>query len=67
MALNLVLLMLGALFLLYGIKQKLKFWIIIGLLIVCLGAVSAYVDFAAAGTDGINNSRIPFAIDHFMK
>lgn len=67
MILNIVLLMIGALFLFYGIKQKLKFWISIGVLIVCLGAISAYVDYTALGTDGINNSRVPFVTDHFMK
>ena len=67
MILNIVLLMIGALFLFYGIKQKLKFWIIIGLVVVCLGAVSAYVDYTTSGMDGINNSRVPFVIDHFMK
>lgn len=67
MLLNIVLLMIGALFLFYDIKQKLKFWIIIGVLIVCLGAVSAYVDYTALGTDGINNSRVPFVIGRFMK
>lgn len=67
MLLNIVLLMIGALFLFYGIKQKLKFRIIIGVLIVCLGAVSAYVDYMTSGMDGINNSRIPFVIGRFMK
>lgn len=65
-SLNIVLLIIGALFLLYGIKQKLKFWIIIGALIVCLGAISAYVDYTASGMDGINDSRVPFVVDHFM-
>lgn len=64
---NIVLLMIGALFLFCGIRQKLKFWIIIGVLVICLGAVSASVDCMTSGMDGINNSRIPFVIGHFMK
>lgn len=67
MILNIVLLMIGALFLFCGISQKLKFWIIIGVLIICLGAVSAYVDCMTSGMDGINNSQVPFVTDHFMK
>lgn len=67
MILNFVLLMIGALFLLYGIKQKLKFWIIIGAVVICLGAVSACADFAATGADGINGSRVPFVIDRFFR
>lgn len=67
MILNIVLLIIGALFLFYGIKQKLKFWISIGVLIVCLGAISAYVDYTASGMDGITNFRVPFVIDHFIK
>lgn len=62
MILNIVLLIIGAMFLIYGIKNKLKFWIAAGALLVCLGAISAYVDFVAPGTDGINNSRVPFLI-----
>lgn len=67
MILNIVLLAVGALFLFYGIKNKLNFWIIIGLLVVGLGAVSAYVDCTASEMDGIHNSRVPFVIDHFIK
>lgn len=67
MILNIALLVLGALFLYYGIKNKLKFWIIVGALVVGLGAVSVCVDCMASGTDGINSSRVPFVIDHIMR
>lgn len=67
MVLNIVLLIAGALFLFFGIKNKLKFWIVAGVLIVCLSAISAYMDFTAPGTDSINDSRVPFVIDHFIK
>lgn len=67
MILNIALLVLGALFLYYGIKNKLKFWIIVGALVVGLGAVSVCVDRMASGTDGINSSRVPFVIDHIMR
>lgn len=66
MILNLVLLILGALFLLYGIKQKLNFWIVIGAVLLGLGAVSVCMDLTAAGTDGIDGHRLPFVIDRFM-
>lgn len=67
MILNILLLIVGALFLLYGIRNKLKFWIVIGLLLLCFAAVSAYVDYTASKMVGIANSRIPFVIDSFRK
>lgn len=46
MLLNIVLLMIGALFLFYGIKQKLKFRIIIGVRIACIsGYCRDYLDY----------------------
>lgn len=67
MILNIVLLILGILFLFYGIRKKLKFWVVVGAVLLCFGAVSAYVDYTVVGPNGINNSRIPFVIDHFMQ
>lgn len=66
MFLNIALLIAGVLFLAYGIKNRLKFWIIIGLVVVLLGGVSACVDYASAA-DGINNARVPFVIDRLGK
>lgn len=67
MLLNIILLILGALFLFYGIKNQLKFWIVIGSLLLCFGAVSAIVDYCFPGTAEANNARIPFILDHFAR
>lgn len=67
MLLNVVLLILGIAFLAYGIKHRLKFWAAAGVLLLCLGGISAYIDVTAAGMDGIANSRIPVVIDRFVR
>lgn len=65
MVLNLILLVAGAALLIFGIKTKLKMWIIIGLFLMSCGAVSAFVDYKTGGMD-VNTSRLPFVIDKFM-
>lgn len=69
MIINIVLLVLGVISLIYGMKNKLKLWMVIGAILICCGAVSAYVDYKTFGIDGgaNPNSRLPFVMDHFMK
>ena len=68
MILNILVILIGAVFLAYGIQKKLKFWIVVGAVILGLGAVSAGVDFFAAGNDTNDiNNRLPFVINGFVK
>lgn len=68
MILNILMILIGAVFLVYGIRKKLKFWIVVGAVILGLGAVSAGVDFFAAGNDTNDiNNRLPFVIDGLVK
>ncbi|MCQ2507607.1 MAG: hypothetical protein MJ097_02320 [Dorea sp.] len=65
--LNLVLLAIGLIALFFGIKNKLKYLIVIGVILLAFGLFSAYVDYRTYGTWSIDNHRIPFTIDHMMK
>lgn len=67
MVINIVLLILGAVFLVYGIKKKLTFWIVAGAVILCLGGVSLYMDFTMGGAGEAAGHRLPYVIDHFMR
>lgn len=64
MILNILMILIGAVFLVYGIRKKLKFWIAVGAVVLALGAVSAGVDFFTAGneTNDINH-RLPFILN----
>lgn len=68
MILNVVLLVIGAAFLFYGLKKKLKFWVAIGAVVACLALASIGVDLMTTGGDAnaINN-RLPFVINGVMK
>ncbi len=68
MVLNIVLILLGVISLVFGVKNKLKVWIVIGLILLGCGVVSACVDYATMGVeDSANpNARLPFVLDHFM-
>lgn len=65
MILNLVLLLIGAVFLVYGIRKKLKFWIVVGAVLLGLALASVGMDFLTGGavneTNDINY-RLPFVI-----
>lgn len=70
MVLNIVFLLIGAAFVFYGVKNKLKFWIVIGGFLLCLSLISACIDYKMGGIEnGVNdiNHRIPFIIDHAVK
>lgn len=67
MLLNVVLCLIGVLFLIYGIRKKLTFWIVIGAALLGFSVISACVDYAVGGTGGIEGSRLPFVIDYFAK
>ena len=64
---NLVLLAIGLIIIFFGIKNKLKYLIVIGAILLALGLFSAYVDYNTYGTWSIDNHRIPFTIDHMVK
>lgn len=68
MILNIVLLVIGAAFLFYGLKKKLKFWTVIGAVVACLALASIGVDLMTTGSDtnAINN-RLSFVINSMMK
>lgn len=69
MVLNVILILIGIISLVYGIKTKLKLWLAVGLLLFGLGAVSAYIDIRMMGLEDIANpnARLPFVIDSMMK
>lgn len=69
MILNVILLVIGAVSIIYGIKTKLKMWLVIGLILFACGAVSAYVDVRTMGLESITNpnARVPFVIDNLMR
>lgn len=67
MILNIILMLIGAAFLIYGIKSKTKFFIIAGALLIGLGLISAGIDYAMGGAGAVDNHRLPFIIDSMMK
>lgn len=69
MIFNIAVLILGALALIYGIKQKIKFWIVVGAVLVGLGLASSAVDLMipAGDTTNATNTRLPFVINSIMK
>lgn len=69
MILNIVLLLTGVISLLFGIRNKLKFWIAVGGILLCIGIFSVCIDIKMAGTENNTNDinyRIPFLINNFM-
>lgn len=67
MILNVILLLIGAAFLVYGIKNKTKFFIIAGAVLICFGLVSAGMDYVMDGAGGVDTHRLPFMIDGMMR
>ena len=63
---NVIVLTIGLLLSLYGVKSKTKFFLVIGLILLCFGLISGVVDYKL-GEGEFNNHRIPFTIDHMMK
>lgn len=67
MILNIILLLAGAVSLIFGIKTKLKMWIVIGLILVGFGGISAIIDYKMmGGADSAINTRLPFVIGNMM-
>ena len=64
---NICLLVIGLIALFFGIKDKLKYLIVIGAVLMAFGLFSAYVDYRTSGTWSIDNHRIPFTIDHMIR
>ena len=64
---NICLLAIGLIALFFGIKDKLKYLIVIGAVLMALGLISAYVDYRTFGIWSIDNHRIPFTIDHMIR
>lgn len=67
MFLNIILLLVGVVFLIYGIRNKLKFWIAIGAVVLCMGVVSVCVDRMLPGAENNVNQRLPVVITNTMK
>ena len=66
MIINVIVMVIGLLLLIYGIKSKTKFFLVIGLILLCLGLISGFIDYKL-GVGEFNNHRVPFTIDHMMK
>lgn len=66
MMINIVLFLIGIIALFFGIKEKLKYLIVIGTGILVIALLSAYFDYKTTGTIGFNNNRVPFVIDKMM-
>ena len=64
---NICLLVIGLIALFFGIRDKLKYLIVIGTVLMALGLFSAYVDYRTFGIWSIDNHRIPFTIDHMIR
>lgn len=62
MALNIILLLVGAALLIYGIKTKTKFFIIAGAVLVGFGVISAGFDYFMGGAGEVATHRLPFII-----
>lgn len=66
MLINIFLLLIGIVLLLYGIKNKLRFFIIAGVVLLCFGMISIGIDYKMGDGD-FANGRVPFVIDGMMK
>ena len=64
---NICLLVIGLIALFFGIKNKLKYLIVIGAVLMAFGLFSAYVDYIAFVTWSIDNHRIPVTIVHMIR
>ena len=64
---NICLFVIGLIALFFGIKDKLKYLIVIGAVLMAFGLFSAYVDYRTSGTWSIDSHRIPFTIDHMIR
>lgn len=62
MILNIILMLIGAVALIYGIKNKTKFFIIAGAVLLGFGVISAGFDYFMGGADEVATHRLPFII-----
>lgn len=62
MILNLILMLIGAASLIYGIVNKTKFFIIAGAVLIGFGVVSAVFDYFVGGAGEVATHRLPFII-----
>ncbi len=62
MILNVILMLIGAAFLFYGIKSKTKFFIIAGAVLIGFGLISAGFDYFMGGAGEVDTHRLPFII-----
>ncbi len=63
---NIILLLIGIVLLIYGIKNRLRFFIIAGSVLLIFGMISIGIDYKM-GSGDLANSRVPFVIDGMMK
>ena len=66
MIMNIILILIGVAMLIYGIKNKTKFFIIVGAVLIGLGLISAGIDYAIGRTGEVDTHRVPFMIDNMM-
>lgn len=62
MSLNIILLLVGVIFFIYGIKIKTKFFIIAGAVLIGFAVISAGVDYFMGGAGEVDTHRLPFII-----
>jgi len=67
MIINIILMLIGAVLLIYGIKNKIKFFIIAGVVMIGLGLISLGIDYAMDGAGEVDTHRLPFIIDGMMR
>lgn len=66
MLINIILLICGIVLLIYGIRNKTKFFTIAGVVILFLGLISIGMDIGM-GTGGVDNHRLPFIVGGMTK
>lgn len=64
MAINLILLLLGVVLVIYGVRIRMKVWTGIGAFLICLALISFGVDYMTGGAvnDANINYRLPFIL-----
>lgn len=66
MMVNIILLLIGIVTGIYGIKTRMKLFVIVGGALVFLSLISAGIDYKM-GMSSFDNHRLPFVIDGMMK
>lgn len=69
MILDNVLLVIGIVLLIYGVRVKTKFFTIAGVVLIAFALISGGIDYKMGNADspGIPSYRLPFVIDKMMR